>query len=151
MTAIDTHVILARMNGIEGEVASLRKLAELPYEIYKTEPHFQLAEYHLHRALEGVFNIIAHINARKAGGATAGSYKDIARKYGALGFIDKDFAENNLVKMAGYRNRLVHFYATITPEETYNLIKNHLTDFSTFLQSVKTILESPKSFDLEVE
>src|SRR5438105_3205368 len=139
MPPVDKQVILARMNGIQAELAALQQLAKLPYEIYKTVPHFQLAEYHLHRALEGVFNITAHLNSRKAGGASAGGYKDIARKYGELGYIQKDFAQENLVKMAGYRNRLVHFYANITPEETYDLITHHLNDFTIFLQSVQKV------------
>lgn len=151
MVPIDQQVILARINGIEGEVASLAKLADLSLDNYKQKPHFQLAEYHLHRALEGVFNIASHINARKAGGATTGGYKDIAKKYGELGFIDREFAEDKMVKMAGYRNRLVHFYANISSEETYNLITQNLEDFRTFLTSVKSLLKNPSKHGLEVE
>jgi len=151
MLPIDKQVVLARMNGIEKEVGMLKKLAELSYDTYKTEPNFQLGEYHLHRGLEGVFNIAAHINSRKAGGSSGGGYKDIARTYGELGFIEKDFAQNNLVKMAGYRNRLVHFYADITPEETYKLITSNIDDFTVFLQSVRKVLEHPELFGVTVE
>lgn len=151
MNAIDSQVVLARLNGIEAEVAELRELAQLPFDTYVQKPNFQLAEYHLHRALEGVFNIAAHLNVRKAGGAGAAGYKDIARTYGELGFVDAEFAHEALTHMAGYRNRLVHFYADITPKETYTLITEHLDDFSTFMRSVRDVLKDPDAFGVGVE
>lgn len=65
-------------------------------------------------------------------GSVAGSYKDIARTYGDIGFIEKDFAHNNMVKMAGNRKRIFHFYDDITPEETYDLITHQLSDITLF-------------------
>ncbi len=151
MTPIDTQVVLARMNGVEAEVADLRTLAQLSFEEYKRKPNFQLAEYHLYRALEGVLNIAAHMNAKKAGGASAGGYKEIARTFGELGFIDRSFADERLSRMAGYRIRLAHFYADVTPEETYKLLTEHLEDFVVFLTAVRAALEHPEQFGVTVE
>lgn len=53
--------------------------------------------------------------------------------------------------MAGYRNRLTHFYAEITPEEMYQIINHHLDDFAVFLKAVKNVLEHPEKFELTVE
>lgn len=44
----------------------------------------------------------------------------MALKLGEVGVVDKDFAGYQLKKMAGYRDRLTHFYAEITPEK-FNL------------------------------
>lgn len=53
--------------------------------------------------------------------------------------------------MAGYRNRLTHFYADVTPEEIYKVITVHLDDFNTFLQAIKDLMKNPEKFNLTIE
>ena len=53
--------------------------------------------------------------------------------------------------MAGYRNRLTHFYADVTPEEIYAIINENLGDFDIFIEAVKRILLDPSKFGLTVE
>jgi uncharacterized protein YutE (UPF0331/DUF86 family) len=50
--------------------------------------------------------------------------------------------------MAGYRNRLTHFYADITPEEIHEIIKENIDDFDIFLKSIKELLSNPEKFNL---
>ena len=52
-----------------------------------------------------------------------------------LGVIDDDFGQR-LVKMAKFRNRLVHMYWEIDAETLYRFINNDLEDFKLFEQSV---------------
>lgn len=147
---IEKDVVLKRMNGIEIELAELRRFAEFSFEEFKKEKGFELGQYHLHRALEGVFNISAHILSRIPGGM-ATKYRDMAQNLGKFGIAEKQFAETKLTEMANYRNRLVHFYAEVTPEEVYRIIQNDLGDFYIFLAAVKKVLENPENFGLEVE
>ena len=65
--AIEQEVIIKRINGIQGEIAELANLAKIPFEEFHTGVGFKLAQYHLHRALEGVFHIAAHILSRIPG------------------------------------------------------------------------------------
>ena len=67
------------------------------------------------------------------------------------GVVEKSFAEHNLKAMAGYRNRLTHFYADVKPEEIYAVIQDNLGDFDTFLKAVKELLIDPSKFNLLVE
>lgn len=113
-------------------------------------PGYKLAQYHLHRALEGVFPIATHILSRVPGGQ-ATEYKEMARKLGEVGVVSKEFAQDKLVTMANYRNRLVHFYAQITPEELYGILQKDLGDFTVFLTGVKKLLKHPEQFGLTVE
>lgn len=101
----------------------------------------------MHGALEGVFHISSHILSRILG-ADAAEYKEIARKLGEYKIIDKNFAETRLFEMAGYRNRLVHFYAEILPKEIYEIINNNLDDFDIFLEAVKNVLENPQKYGI---
>ena len=97
-----------------------------------------------------LFHIGSHILSRLPGGQ-ATEYAESARKLGEFAIIDKDFANTTLVKMAKYRNRIVHFYAEITPREYYAIIKDNLGDFDMFLAAIKKVLEHPEEFGLEVE
>lgn len=145
---LDKETIIARINGTQGEVGELEKLAKRSFTEFVDGDAFKLAQFHMHRALEGVFHIASHILSRLPGGAGGSTYKELASILGQHKIIDKNFAENNLRKMAGYRNRLVHFYAEITPKEIYNIINNNLGDFDTFIKSIKKVLEDPEKFGL---
>lgn len=147
---LEKDTIIKRMNGIQAEIAELQKLGEYSPEEFSVGDGYKLAEYHLHRALEGVFHIASHVLSRLAGGQ-ATEYAETARKLGEFGIIERQFANTILVKMAKYRNRIVHFYAEITPEEYYDIIKNHLGDFNVFLSAIKNVLQHPETFGLEVE
>ena len=138
------------MLGIEEDIADLKILGKLDLPAFIQDKKFENANFHLHHALEGVFNISSHLISRVPGAAAA-AYRDIALKMGELGFVDKNFAEEALVKMAGYRNRIVHFYSEITPQEYYKIIQNHLGDFDKFLSHIKSVLEHPDTSGLTVE
>ncbi|OHA64276.1 MAG: hypothetical protein A2940_01530 [Candidatus Wildermuthbacteria bacterium RIFCSPLOWO2_01_FULL_48_29] len=136
---LEKDVIVKRIDGIQGEVEELRKLAQIPFEEFQAGVGFKLAHYHLHRALEGVFHIAAHILSRTPGGQAV-EYKEIARKLGEYGIVEKEFADTKLVEMARYRNRLVHFYAEITAEELHEILQKDLEDFGIFLSAIKKLL-----------
>ena len=147
---LEKDVIIKRVEGIEAEIADLEKLGQKDLAEFKTGDAWKLAQFHLHRALEGVFNIGTHILSRLPG-AAASQYKEIAQKLGQNKIVPEDFANNQLVKMAKYRNRLVHFYAEISPEELYRIIQDNLGDFDVFLSAIKQVLTEPEKFNLEVE
>ena len=144
---LDKTTVLKRVNGIQGELMELRKLTQIPFEEFSDGVGFKLAQFHLHRAVEGVFHIGSHILSRIPG-ASASGYKDIAAQLGKFRVVDKKFAEGPLKNMAGYRNRLVHFYADITPKEISGILRNNLGDVDLFLQSVRNVLEHPQKFGI---
>lgn len=144
--------IIPRIDGIEKDIKKLYELSKLPRENFYdiTHDHYDVAKLRLREALEGVFNIGAHILSRMEGGR-ATEYREIARKLGEHGIIEKEFADTKLTRMAGYRNRLTHFYAEITPNELYDILNNNLGDFETFLVAIKQVLEHPEQFGLTIE
>lgn len=148
--AVERDVVMARISGIEGELAELGKIAAEPLHTFSQGVGYKLAQYHLHRALEGVFHITGHILARVPGGQ-ATQYSEMAKKLGEIGVVPQEFASGKLVTMAKYRNRLVHFYAQITPEVLYGVLQKDLGDFVIFLTGVKNLLEHPERFGLTVE
>lgn len=150
MQTIKSQSILLRADGIQKDLEKLRDLAKLSPSDFSLESNFVLAKYYLREALEGVFHIGSHILSRlPAGRAT--EYKEIAKKLGELGIVDKTFADAKLKDMAGYRNRLTHFYAQVTPEEVYRIIREDLGDFELYLAFIKNVLQHPEKFNLQVE
>ena len=143
--------IIPRIDGITRDIEKLQGFAKKPLGEFKSnEDLFALSQFYLRQALEGVFHIGEHILSRLNGGR-ATEYKEIARLLSEKRIVDKTFADTRLKAMAGYRNRLTHFYAEITPEEIYAILKNNLGDFDIFLKAIKEVLENPDKFGLELE
>lgn len=151
MTVLKKQSVIPRIDGIQRDLEKLRRYRDRGLEELAVGTELNaLCQFYLRQALEGVFHIGEHILSRLNGGR-ATEYKDIAKKLGELGIIDRQFAQTKLAAMAGYRNRLTHFYAEITPEELFQILREDLGDFETFLVSVKQVLDDPQKFDLTVE
>lgn len=114
---------------------------------------FAVAEHYLRRALEAVFDISGHIISRftYSPGKRPKTIKEIAIELGEKGVVDKKFASTALADMAGYRNRMVHFYDEIAPKELYQIIKNDLPDLEVFARAAIEMIEKPERLGLKVE
>jgi uncharacterized protein YutE (UPF0331/DUF86 family) len=44
--------------------------------------------------------------------------------------------------MAGYRNRMVHFYREITPQELFLIMKEHHKDLERFVKEIGSFIEA---------
>lgn len=148
---IKRQSIIPRIDGIERDLVRLRELAKDPVdEFAKRGDTFALAQFYLRQVLEGVFHIGAHILSRLPGGR-ATEYKEIARLLGERGIVERKFANDVLVKMAGYRTRLTHFYYEVGPQEIKDILGNKLTDIEKFLGYIKDVMERPERHSLSLE
>jgi len=84
------------------------------------------AESCLRRSLEALLDIGRHILA-KGYGIGASEYKAIATNLQRVAALSADEAQR-LRQMAGYRNRLVHFYNEIDAEELFQICTHNLND-----------------------
>jgi len=148
---LNKEVLQARISYIEDSLRSLERFKKVPFEQFHSNPdNFRIAFYDLHRALKAVLDIGSHVLSRIPG-ARPSSYKDIPRLLEKNKIIPSDFASNQLSKMAGYRNRMVHFYGEITETEIYKILQEELQDFHTFCAHIEKILRAPSKFDLSAE
>jgi len=92
------------------------------------------AESYLRRSLEALFDIGRHILTKRFG-TPATEYKEIAK-----GLLEKNILQEEeagiLRKMAGYRNRMVHFYHEISPEELQEICSHHLDEIEMLLEKL---------------
>jgi len=87
------------------------------------------AESFLRRSLEALFDTGRHILSR-AFGEGIGEYKAIARRLGQTSVLLESEADL-LTVLAGYRNRLVHFYHEISRAELFEICSGKLDDLET--------------------
>ena len=148
-TKIETKLAIIRES-----LTELEKLSQLDQkEFIDDRRNFAVAEHYLRRALEAIFDIAGHIISRYPynPGKRPSTYKELAKALADKEIVDKKFGKEVLPKMAGYRNRLTHFYDEITQEELYEIISNKLNDIETFAKSAVNLLKDPEKFDLEIE
>ncbi|MBU3965371.1 DUF86 domain-containing protein [Patescibacteria group bacterium] len=136
---LDREIILERFDIIQKSLNRLEKLKLLSKGKFFLDDNFAIAEHYLRYALEAIFDICAHILARIPG-VKADEYKEMALEMGKQRLVPKEFAKKNLYEMAGYRNRLTHFYFEIKPDEMRKIIQEDSGDFKIFMKHIKKIL-----------
>jgi uncharacterized protein YutE (UPF0331/DUF86 family) len=133
---LNTKLIEDRLGFISKAVARLKRLSYLDERDFLDDDSPAIAESYLRRSLD----IGRHIIAKNAGKGIV-EYKEIAIALGDRGIITKQLAER-LRLMAGYRNRLVHFYHEVNDKELYLITKSNLADIEGFVKELKTFIES---------
>jgi uncharacterized protein YutE (UPF0331/DUF86 family) len=124
---IDSKVVAQRVFWISQMVDSLKDLELEEKGSFLADRHkVAAAESYLRRALEALFDIGRHILAKRFA-YPATEYKDIAKGLSDKGILVEKEAES-MRKMAGYRNRMVHFYHEITPEELHEICLYHVNE-----------------------
>ncbi len=148
---LNAESLQKRLSYIEESVHSLERFKGIPLKKFHADPdNFRIAFYDLHKALEAVMDIGSHILSRIPG-ARPSSYKDIPALLEKYKIIPAKFSSEKLVKMAGYRNRMVHFYGEITENELFEIIQEDLGDFLMFCKHINALLKNPDKFNLKAE
>lgn len=141
--SIDEKVIAQRARWIREAIAAMRELPLADRQAFFGNKHnIAAAESYLRRSLEALFDVGRHILA-KGFGYPATEYKEIARGLFEKAVFEKDEAEL-LRKMAGYRNRMVHFYHDISPEELLDICLNHTDEIDRLLEGMLQWLRSSR-------
>jgi uncharacterized protein YutE (UPF0331/DUF86 family) len=129
---INGNVIVQRAAWIHKMLDSITELPLQTREDFINNKHnVAAAESYLRRALEALFDIGRHILAKKFAHPAA-EYKEITDGLFEKKVLAKHDAEI-LRQMAGYRNRMVHFYHEIGPEELYDICTTHLDEIHLLL------------------
>jgi uncharacterized protein YutE (UPF0331/DUF86 family) len=122
-------------------LADIRTLPlEKPSDFLSDWRNVYAAESCLRRALEALFDLGRHILAKGfALGIT--EYKEIALALNEHQIVSAE-AQEMMRKLAGYRNRLVHFYHEVGAEELYEICSHHLTDVEQVANELRAWLQT---------
>lgn len=128
---INKELIMDRISIIRDDVNRLKLIRDMSLsEFKKNKDNYAIAEHHLRRICEAALDIGRHIIAKR-GFRKATDYTEIIDILSENTVIPTEFA-GEFRKMVGFRNRLVHVYWEIAPEELYQVIKNNLDSFVEF-------------------
>lgn len=126
---VSRRVVVDRLAYVDEMLAGIRALPLTDAAAFTSDPrNAAAAESGLRRALEALFDLARHVLAKGYGVGTT-EYKAVARGLGERGVLSTAQAAR-LVTLAGYRNRMVHFYDEVTPAELFDICTNHLGDLA---------------------
>ena len=118
---------------VQGMLAGIERLPLSDMEAFEADPrNAASAESYLRRALEALLDLGRHILAKGLGQGPA-EYKDVAI---ARAHVLDESQGALLVRLAGYRNRLVHFYDEVSDEELFEICTQHAGDVGALLDAL---------------
>ncbi len=143
-------VVTAKIEIVREMLAGITSLPLDSLERFGADRHMPAAgESYLRRGLEAFFDLGRHLLA-KGFAVAAPEYKSVA-----LGLREHDVVSPTIAaklsEMAGYRNRMVHFYDKITVPELYEILTRDIADLEAALDVIVDWLdEHPEMVDNEL-
>lgn len=147
---LSRKVVTERSDWVREMLERIRMLPLASLEDFASDQrNVDAAESCLRRALEALLDLGRHTLAKGFGDAPA-EYRQVAERLGTQGVLMEDEAAL-FVKMAGYRNRIVHFYDRVSDAELYELCSSRLTDVEVVLGGLhRWIRDHPDMIDSSV-
>ena len=126
-SVVSARVIGRRLKMTQNLLQQIRTLPLDSLDVFLADArNYAAAESCLRRGLEALLDIGRHILA-KGYGVAASEYKEIPKLLQKQGALAEDDAQT-LHVLAGYRNRLAHFYYEVSEEELYRICTQELGD-----------------------
>ena len=136
---IHASVVAERVAWIESMLAGIRALPLKSMAAFEEDRRTAAAaESYLRRALEALLDLGRHILAKGFGQAAA-EYREIPLRLIEHGVIPAEEADRWL-KMAGYRNRMVHFYSEISRAELFEICATKQADIESAVATIRAWL-----------
>lgn len=144
---VKKRIASQRAEYISDMVSEIRRLPLESRELFLSDRrNVWAAESCLRRAIEALLDLGRHILA-KCFGRGVTEYKQIADQLEQQNILAPAHA-SVLRTLAGYRNRMVHFYHEITPEELYSISSKELEDVLTVREGLLAWLRAhPEKLD----
>lgn len=135
---VDLKVVADRARAVRRMVAQLRALPAASLEEFTADFRSPAAaESLLRRAIESLLDMARHLLA-KGHGIGALEYREVARVASERGLVRDSEMRDRFVEIAGFRNRLTHFYDEVTPADLREILIRDLGD----LEQLATELEA---------
>lgn len=137
MTAskLRSRIVAERAAWVREMLEGLRALPLDTFEAFQADPrNAAAAESYLRRALEALLDLGRHVLA-KGFGLGVDEYKEVAAALARQGVLAPE--EGTLLReLAGYQNRMVHFYHEVSRSELYGICTSELPDVDRVLGSL---------------
>ena len=125
---INLKVVRERLEYVERRLEDLRGLTARTESEFLADPrNAAAAESFLRRAIEALLDAARHLLARGYG-VGALEYREVARAARGKGLISAEPLAAAFERIAGFRNRLTHYYHEVTGPELFEIVNRHLAD-----------------------
>lgn len=143
-------IVSERLAWIRDMLDELRSLPLSSYEEFVQDRRTPAAaESFLRRALEALLDLGRHILAKGFAVAPA-EYKEVCDRLAELGVLSETH-RLLMRRMAGYRNRLVHFYQEVSREELYEICRGRLGDMEDVCEGIiRWLRDNPDYLDTTI-
>jgi uncharacterized protein YutE (UPF0331/DUF86 family) len=127
-------------DALEMIASCLRDLRALPQvslaEFLADRRNPAAAESLLRRAIQAYFDLLRHLLSKTSGRGVL-EYKELARAAAEAELIRDPHLARVALQIAGFRNRLVHFYQEVTGEEMYSIVSTELGDLEKLAEEAR--------------
>jgi len=135
--SIDLKVVAARLAMVSECLTAIRSLpASSAKEFLSDARNPASAESFLRRAIQALFDATRHVLS-KGFGLGALEHKDAARLAEEKGLVTDPQLAERFREIAGYRNRMTHFYDEITPEGLFGIVRDRLGDIESIASALR--------------
>lgn len=146
----DESVVRTKIETLKEMLRGIETLPLATPADFTADPRMPAAgESFLRRGLEALLDLGRHLLA-KGFGIAAVEYKAIPRRLAEVGVLDEAQA-SLLNEMAGYRNRLVHEYHQVQPDELFRILTQHRYDLADLGEVLRSwIASQPERLDRDL-
>ena len=135
MAPVDLDKLRHHVQFVRSTLPRLREISsEGPASFLASDRNQAAAIRYLHTAIEALVDIANHVIAREGLGIPR-AYADVVEILIEAGILPGDRKETFL-QMVRFRNRAVHLYDEIDPEEVFAILEQDLDDFEAFLAPI---------------
>lgn len=137
---VDIAVVRRILNSLNESLEHLKSKRDVSLEEYKKDRDIQaVVERRLETAIQACIDIGNHIISQQNLGSPS-DYGEIFLILSQKGIINNKQSEK-LIKMAGFRNVLIHEYRDILIDKVYDILQNRLSDFYDFARAALDYLK----------
>lgn len=134
---VDLKVVGDRLQIVAMCLADLRSLpSQGLHEFTSDRRNPAAADSLLRRAIEALFDVARHLLA-KAFGVGALEYRQVAALAGEKGLVADAILQERFREIAGFRNRLTHFYGDVRTEELFGVVRDDLADLERLAEELR--------------
>lgn len=134
---VDLKVVSDALASLASCLADLRALPhESLAEFTADRRNPAAAESLLRRALQAIFDLLRHLLAKGQGQGVL-QYKQVAALAAQQGLVSEPRLASLLTELAGYRNRMVHFYTEVSPDELFEILRSDLGDLEAIAEELR--------------
>ena len=134
---IELKVVRDRLGILAECVEGLRGLPTGSLAEFRSDPrNAAAADSYLRRAIEALFDTARHLLSRGFG-LGALEYREVARAAQEKELVRGAAHAEHFLQIAGYRNRLTHFYDRVTPDELYAIVTERLVDLEAMAEEMR--------------